>query len=521
MSGHQDRLAGLVVLSAVMTGVPAVAVRGISPTSLTRGVGSAIELLECPAPAGGAVVAARDDVDAAARLEALCSAAGGDRLGLVWILWNGNARAAVHRAAARAGLEAVAAYRSVGTSASPTHLVREGRGHALRWFAASARPRWGPRSRLARLGNFLPLVGHHFLDGRAVLLRPVGGVALACPGEDVAGPGAERGDGGPAAGAKAVPAVVHLGGGATAGRLVLTWADGSGAPTRHTKVAPAHLARHVVAEANALTALTGIAAVTGTVPTLLGVREGSTWAAVTASHLPGRPPRVNPGRAGLGRAIRRVAAEPDVDAMVTAWLATLARASRGRPWPTVRAVAGADRLALAVASLDDPVLQSVIRRGLDLGATSNGLLHGDLWPGNVHCVKAPGGPARITVLDWESAQVGHPLVDLLTWLASSGGRGDGVGPRALVALGGGSSDLRQGAAGSHVSTLLAAMGLTLQPPEVEALVLAQMAVIAVNGGPAGSDGAHEREWLDAVRAVWASWQSTGTSPWSPRPEVSR
>ena len=43
------------------------------------------------------------------------------------------------------------------------------------------------RSRLARLGNYLPRVGHRFLDGRAVLLHAASGGALTWPGADVTG----------------------------------------------------------------------------------------------------------------------------------------------------------------------------------------------------------------------------------------------------------------------------------------------------------------------------------------------
>ena len=70
-------------------------------------------------------------------------------------------------------------------------------------------------------------------------------------------------------------------------------------------------------------------------------------------------------------------------------------------------------------------------------------------------------------------------------------------------------------------TLLAALGQPCDPEAIEALVLAQMVVIAVAGGPAGDDGVHERAWLDALHDVWASWQLAGGSPWSSRLEVSR
>lgn len=555
MSGHPDRLAGLVVLSAVTTGIPTVLVRGVSRAGLARAVGSDVELADAPVPGGGAVVAAADAADATAHLDELQRSAPGERPGLVWLLWGGTGSdraggsgragvrrggAAVQRRAARAGLEVVASYGFVGGSASPTHLVREGEGHALRWFASCVRPRWGPRSRLARLGNYLPRVGHRFLDGQAVLLRAVDGGAVAWPGADVAGPDSGRGDGhgdghgdGAATAAPQGPAVIHCGGGATAGRLVLTWADGSGAPTRHTKLAPQHLAGDVVAEANALTALAGLPVVAGSVPTLLGLRRGPTSAALTASHLPGRPPRATRVTRVLGRATHRlpalgglaalpgVAAWPiDVDASVTAWLAALARASHGRTAPVVRAAAGAERLALAVASIDDPALQSVVRRGLTLGSGSHGLLHGDFWPGNVHRVGGVGGAARLAVLDWESALVGHPLVDLLTWLVGNAG-GEQVRDRALTALRGEASAQRRGTAAHHVCTLLATLGQRLEPREIEALVLSQLLVVAVEGGPARGDGAHERAWLEAVGDVWASWQWTGRSPWSAPCEVSR
>lgn len=539
VSGHQDRLAGLLVLSAVLSGAPTVAVRGFVPRTVAPGVGTVVELDDDVAAVGAGVGAAVLAVPAAgvavAELEALGRAPGGGRPRLVWVLWGGRGSAVVHRAAARAGFRVVAAYRYVGTAASPTHLVREGPGHALRWFAGSVRPRWGPRSRLARLGNVLPRIGHHFLDGRAVLFRSGPGEPLAWPGADVAR--SRRASG--------APALLHLGGGATAGRVVLTWADRSGAPTHHTKLAPGHRAAGVVAEAQALTTLAAIPAVAGTVPTLLGLRHEPTWVALTASHLPGRPPRVragasgcagfarlpdvagSPGLPGLDRLVRRVTTEPEVDRLVTRWLAELARASQGLPasvsgvGPLGGAGAGRERLAAAVASLEDPALQSVVRRGLDLGATSTGLLHGDLWSGNVHRVRGADGGVRIAVLDWESALVGHPLVDLLTWLVARGGSGAQVRHRALEVLAGGSPVHEGSSAGHHVRTLLAALGQEAGPPEIEALVLAQMVVVAVHGGPVGGDGVHERAWLAAVHDVWASWQGAGGSPWSAPREVAR
>jgi hypothetical protein len=209
-----------------------------------------------------------------------------------------------------------------------------------------------------------------------------------------------------------------------------------------------------------------------------------------------------------------------VDASVTAWLAALARASQGRTAPVVRAAAAAERLALAVATIHDPALQLVVRRGLTLGSSAHGLLHGDFWPGNVHRVKGVRGAARLAVLDWESALVGHPLVDLLTWLVSNAG-GEQVRDRALTALRGEASAQRRGTAAHHVSTLLKTLGQQLEPLEIEALVLSQLVVVAVEGGPAGSDGAHQRAWLEAVGDVWAAWQWTGRSPWSARHEGPR
>ena len=176
------------------------------PTSLARAVGRAVELADVPTPGGGAVVAARDAAAAAAQLDALRLAAREVRPGLVWVLWDGHRPAAVHRAAARAGLVPVASYRYVGSWASPTHLVRVGRGQALRWFAASARPRWGRRSRLARLGNYLPRVGHRFFDGTAVLLRRVGRRRADVAGSELRGaPPCSSRSGGPATSVAAPP----------------------------------------------------------------------------------------------------------------------------------------------------------------------------------------------------------------------------------------------------------------------------------------------------------------------------
>ena len=514
MSGHADRLAGLVVLSAVATGRPTVAVRGVRATSLARGAGSGVEVTDVVTPGGGAVVAARDASDAAAQLEALLLAGRGDRPGLVWVLWDGHrgSFSAVQRVASRAGLEAVDTFGYVGSWASPTHLVRVGRGRALRWFATSVRPRWGRRSRLARVGNYLPWIGHHFLDGTAVLLVPTGSAAPSWPGADFGEP----------AGA---PVVLHLGGGATAGRLVLSWADGSGAPTHHTKLAPEHQADDLVAEAQALTVLADLAPVRGTVPTMLGLLDGPRWAALSATHLHGSPDRPAPARSAVARVVRAPTQRFDADAAVTAWVVELSRASRGRTGSMAAAPAGAgaaaDRLARAVASLDDVVLQTVVRAGLELGATAAGLLHGDLWRGNVHVLRDDGGHRRIAVLDWESALIGHPLVDLLTWLVSGAARAGEVRQGALAVLSVGASDRRGNHATRHIDTLLTAVGRHLGAEETEALVLSQLVVIAVSGGPAGGDGAHERAWLEAVGDVWARWQTSG-SPWSaPRESAPR
>jgi hypothetical protein len=530
VNGHEDRLAGLVVLSAVLTGIPTVGVRGLLRARLARGAGSAVEVADIPVTGGGAVIAAADAGAAAAQLAALLGAEGAGAPGLVWVLWGGTGAAAVRRAAAAAGLEAVAWYRSVGEPASPTHLVREGRGQALRWYAASARPRWGARSRAARVGNHLPLVGHRFFDGRVVLLRTGGGTPLPWPGADFGGDAARSVGRGPATIAGG-PAVLHLGGGATAGRIVLTWADGSGSPTHHTKVAPGHLTRGVVAEAEALGLLAGLRPVSGTVPALLDLRQEPTWAALTASHLPGRPARTARRRPPLAGPRRTRATDTSqVDAVVTAWVTSVARASQGRAAAMASAVrpARGDRLVRAVASLDDVTLQSVVTRGLDLGAESNGLLHGDLWSGNVHLARDGRGATRIAVLDWESALVGHPLVDLLTWLVSRSGRGELVRHRALDVLGGRPHDHRGDWAWAQVRTLLAALGQPCGQPAIEALVLAQMVVVAVDGGPRGGDGgpgggddSHERAWLDAVRDVWAAWQGAGGSSSASRLEVSR
>ena len=523
MTGHPDRLAGLVVLTAILTGVRTVGVRGIPATSLSRAAGPSAEVADAPPSGGGAVVAAHDVRAAAAELEAMCGAVEGGQPAAVWVLWRGGGATAVHRAAVASGLVPVASYGYVGTTASPTHLVREGQGSALRWFAASARPRWGTRSGLARRGNHLPRIGPRFFDGRAVLFRAVGPSPLPWPGADFGGGAARWAGRGPAVVAGG-PAVVHLGGGRTAGRVVLTWADGSGTPTHHTKLAPDHLGDGVVAEAAALGILAGLPSLAGSVPTLLELRHETDWAALTASHLPGQPPRAVRGRPAPGTLVRRPGSGPSaVDALVTAWVVALARASQGRAstLAEARRPGRLHRLARAVASLDDLALQSVVRRGLDLGATSHGLLHGDLWTGNVHIRRGTDGLASIAVLDWESALVGHPLVDLLTWLVSRAGRGEQVRERALHVLGGPSQPDHRRAAEGHVRTLLAALGQPSDPEAIDALVLAQMVVIAVAGGPAGGDGVHERAWLDAVHHVWASWQRAGGSPWSSRVEVTR
>lgn len=406
----------------------------------------------------------------------------------------------------------------MGTATSPTHLVREGPGQAVRWFAAGVRPQWGRSSKVATRANHLPLIGHRFLDGRAIAFRSPGCLPV-WPGAPV-DPSAQ---GAPGAGS---PAVLHLGGGPTAGRLVLTWADQSGTPTHHTKVAPAHLAAGLRTEAAALRVLGPQPALSGTVPVLLGTSDALTWCALSAGHIEGRPPAEDAaGSVEAGDPAKPVApADPtDVDSLVTAWLADLARAP-DTDTTAVRQVA-ADELEAAAAAIGDGELRATVRRGFDLSANAAGLLHGDLWPGNVHVTTGRDGRSQLAVLDWESAMVGHPLADLLTWLVNRAGPGSQIRAGAMAALGAHSALGSVGAPGSgaagHIERLLTATGRPLEAADVEALVLSQMVVIAVAGGPAGGDGAHERAWLDAVRDVWASWQGSGESPWSPCREVAR
>ena len=299
---------------------------------------------------------------------------------------------------------------------------------------------------------------------------------------------------------------------------MLTWADASGAPTHHTKLAPEHLAHDVVAEARALTVLAGLPAVSGTVPTLLGLRHGATWAALTASHLPGRPPRAR-GRPAARR-LPRAAGPADVDAVVTAWVAALARDSPGRTGSIARAGgrgqtnagAGANKLARAVAALDDVALQSVVRQGLDLGATSTGLLHGDLWPGNVHTLRSTGGHdqdrrPRLGVGPGR-APLGRP-----PHLAGQPGRARASrsAARALDALGGPARSRRTAGAGraprAHACSRPWASRWSRR--RSRRWCSPRWWSSPSRAARRAATARHERAWLDAVRDVWASWQRTG------------
>lgn len=504
---REDRLSGLAVLCSVVTGVPRVHVRGARVGDLDIAVGSTVALVDEAGPEVGVVLAATSEGDAVA---ALADVVRPGRPAVVWVLWPGQSAARLRRAAVRTGLVEVAAYRYVGSATSPTHLVREGSGQAVRWFAAAVRPQWGRNSRLATRANRLPVVGHRFFDGRAMVFRAPSCVPVW--------PGATTGQ-------PAGPAVLHLGGGPTAGRLVLTWADAVGRPTHHTKVAPAHRAAGLRAEAEALRALAAEPGLSGSVPPLAGFRDEPNWCALTAGHVDGLTPAddaASPGTADSAAAGASRSALPDVDSLVTDWLVDLAdvhlattSSFRGVP---------VERVHEATASFVDADLRATVHRGLQLAAGCVGLLHGDLWPGNVHLVprgaRPPRGVRPLAVLDWESALAGHPLVDLLTWLVNRAGPGSQIRAGARAALGSEGAtgvDGRLGtAAAGHVERLLRAIGGEDDPGDVEALVLAQMVVIAVAGGPAHGDGRHEKDWLDAVRTVWTSWQDAGGSPWSAR-----
>ncbi|NNM48144.1 phosphotransferase [Knoellia koreensis] len=492
MTRHTDRLAGVAVLSTALSDASGVhvradAVRGNDLRPDQWAAGREL-IVDRPRPDAAVIVVADGAASAAAQLEAVCAEAGEAPHGPVWVLWRGWRAAAVRRVADRTGLVVHASFRCTDSPSSPVHLVREGPRQAIRWLGASARERWGWRSRFGSIANQLPGVGRYFFEGRAVLLgRP--DTTLRWPGGVATG---------------SAPAVLHLAGGPTSGRVVLTWADASGEPTVHTKVAGPAQADDLRAEFRALTVLATMGGLDGSVPRLAQWQETPGWLAITQTHLP--------GHAVHARAIGprgRAAAGQNLEDLVDRWVRDLALASRSVALGEIPTTDQA--LPVDVASaFRDPGLSAAVLRGLVVSKERPGLVHGDLWRGNV--VRAPDG-ASIGVMDWESGRVGHALFDLLTWVVTELSDDVAVGPavaRALTRGGDGAVTARR------VRTLLSALDQELEPDDVEALVLAQLVLIALEGGPAAATTeTRRREWLAAVEHLWQSWLRDG-SPWRPR-----
>jgi hypothetical protein len=487
MSGHTERLAGLAVLSAVIGDARSVHVRADDVDPALWASGRHL-LVDRPGGDTAAVIVADGVDDAAAKLDAVAAEVGETNTlrGPVWVLWRGQRARAVEDAAARARLAVHAAFRCTASPSAPVHLVREGPGGATRWFGAAVRERWGWRSRIGALANQVPAIGQRFFEGRALLLAP--------PEDTLRWPGAVT--------AGSTPAVLHLASGTSSGRAVLTWADESGTPLAHTKVGLSDHSAGLSVEAHTLTVLATMGGLEGSVPRLAQWQEAAHWLTLTQSHLAGRaihPPA--PGTPGAATALH------DLDAQVSAWVRELALASRSvalgelpAPDPSVAATVAGD--------FDDPGLAEAVLRGLVVAKERPSVLHGDLWRGNV--LQAPDG-ASLRVIDWESARVGHPVFDLLTWVVTQRSSGGPVGPaftEALTVEGDGA------VTAERVASLLAAIDQELDADDVEALVLAQLVLIALEGGPATPSEARQREWLAAVESVWQAWQRDG-SPWRP------
>ncbi len=419
------------------------------------------------APVDGALLVAGTPGEAGELLQSLDKAPGV----VAWLLWPTGRSADVRAAVARSNLQVIGRFGVADDASSPTHLVRTDLTGARRWYAASARPAWGPRSRVARRVGSLPLVAPWGFGHQALLLAG----PLARPQWPLAP------ESGPT-----VPTVVSLGGGPSAGRSVLCYGDARGRPLRHVKVDGDDREASIAAEESALRLVASLDGLRGTAPESLGSVQGPGWSAFGQTHLAGTPMDRRWERGGPRRW------ESDLTA-VFSWLQRLAVAT-AEVNTLPAGDLGAARLAMA-GSLPERLAEPV-SRGMRLGARSPRLVHGDLWPANV--LRDRHGPA---VLDWEAAGVGHPLLDAIHFAVTAH---QTLSPGMTVAEAGVHALTGSRPALARARGILRRLGQSgLTPAELDDLALAQLVEIAGRPGPGGGapDEARRRAWLECAVAV--------------------
>jgi len=336
------------------------------------------------------------------------------------------------------------------------------------------------RSRVARTAGKLPVVAPWGFGGQALLMT-----GRTSPRAWPLAP--EDGHG--------IPATIALGGGTTAGRSVLTYTDGQGRPVRHVKVEPCDVGMSVLrpmSEDRALEVVGRLAPLRGSVPTLLGKVQEADWRAFAQSHLPG----VVLERRWEARHRTRDW-EHDVSHVVD-WLCRMSSASAGLS----DAAIPKERRTADLPSGLPPELRAAISRGHCLARTTSRMVHGDLWPANV-----VRGPSTIGVLDWESAALGHPLMDALSFLVTATrhrfrGRAT-LAEACRAALTGEFAGMSE----RWLRQVLTSVGM----PDacrsgLQDLVLSQLVELALRPAPAGgADAERMQDWMACVYATWDGW----------------
>lgn len=400
---------------------------------------------------------------------------------LAWVLWSGHS-APVRQRAAALGLDIVAAYATLPDSLSPTHLVRTDQAVGRRWFADCVRPTWGWRSRLARTVGRYPLAAPHTFRGRALLLagsrRTVDGWPLSEPGR--------------------LPAVITLGGGPTAGRCLLTFANATSI-VQHVKIDPASRPTRLTIESRALRALAGLGAVASSVPKVLASGHGDGWVALAQSHAAG----ASLEHRWSTRASRPLH-ESDLQRVLT-WNADLVEAqlAQSRFISRLDLPGPVHASTSSLTGFPDALVQR-IASGLRLAATARQcLVHGDLWPANVLL-----DGAALSVVDWESARIDHPLSDALTFLVTATQAAHGqasLAEAAITALA--NIDSRRNPTIAPVRRLIHTTTGDLDRNEVADLLLAQLFLIMESPAPGhGTDPSRRRNWAEALAAVGSGWE---------------
>ncbi len=376
----------------------------------------------------------------------------------------------------------------VDEAQSPAYLVAADSPAALRWFAQCLRRTWGLRSRAARrLGRYAPLAPWSFPAMAALATPSAPSWPLApLPGDPA-------------------PGVIHLGGGGSAGRCVLTYFGDRGAPLRHVKIDPASGEETCSArrEVEALQILAGCEQLRGHVPSPLGFSEGSGWYAAAQSHLDGIP---------MSSLITNVDSWRRALKLVTTWLTDVLGHLSPANFMPLTSVA-----ALQPSRAELPTSNQWPRERIDVGdrlARAHPVaLHGDFWAGNLLVQHG-----NLRVFDWESAGSGHPLLDIVHFLVTS----------AQVVLGAGTTHSDAASAALAVDGLLSdegaaaieavvseRLGRRAGGEETEALVLSAVCAIGAQEAPGGlPDPWRRNAWNETVSRLWQDWRRDG-SPWRP------